>query len=472
MFNVHTALGAVRNQSKSLASLTGLPDELLVYILSLVIVDVPVDPRYDEDHPTEQPLSPLFSIMATTRRLRGIITNTPSLWTFISLVVKDEGRTYLRHGQRFLFYSQHLPIHVRVTGYTMVGYSTRYTSGDYSRATKNLTRLLGSHAHRIVSLDLQLPLMCAWPFILGLFSNNPSCQIQELYLNDRGGSPQQLDGDFPDRFFEGDLNTFFQSLQVIRMCGFFIPFTSLVYHGLTVLEIMPYGFRMSNPTLVELRNALVACPKLRSLALIECEFEFDSEVSIEPVLLPNLEILDLRVTTDDDELVALMSCIDSGPNELAFSVSLDPDTSEDAMAIMLHFIRKSNVTRLCIDSTLIEHSIDLDWLLALPQGETLAIRELALCSYYVRKDTPLKQPLSADHFPFLHTLHLMRWGELHVHTCRQVLETSAVQVLRFDEPQYGTVPEMTKVAPFVEDCRFSTGTSSKGDNLEWPIYVF
>ncbi|KAG8796164.1 hypothetical protein FRC12_003755 [Ceratobasidium sp. 428] len=256
------------------------------------------------------------------------------------------------------------------------------------------------------------------------------------------------------------------------MSGLFIPFASLAYHGLTVLEIAPHEFRTSNPTLVELRNALAACPKLRYLALIECWFETDSRVPIKPVLLLGLEILDLRMTADDEELVAVMSCIDSGPNELAFSVSLDPDMSEDAMASLLRFIRQSNVTRLCIDSTLEDGLADLDWLLGLPQGETLAIRELALCTYYFREGTSFKQPLSADRLPFLHTLHLMKWERLDVRICRQVLETSAVQVLRFDEPQCGTVQEMTKVAPFIEPCRFSPGVSYTEGNLEWPLYVY
>ncbi|KAG8711193.1 hypothetical protein FRC09_020720 [Ceratobasidium sp. 395] len=198
----------------------------------------------------------------------------------------------------------------------------------------------------------------------------------------------------------------------------------------------------------------------------------DSEVPIEPVLLPNLEILDLRIPSNDDELVALLSFIDSGPNELAFSVTLELDLSKDTMARILRFVRQSNVTRLCIDSTLVDHLDDLDWLLALPQGETLAIRELALCAYCFSKNTTFKQPLSADRFPFLHTLHLMRWENLDARICREVLETSAVQVLRFDEPQCGTVQEMNKVAPFVKPCQFSTGISYTEGKLEWPLYIF
>ncbi|KAG8772249.1 hypothetical protein FRC12_003182 [Ceratobasidium sp. 428] len=458
MSNVHATLGTVRNQSKSLVSFNRLPDEVVAYILLLVNADDPVNPRY-ESYPTEQPISPLFSIMTTSRHLRDTIINTPSLWTYINLVVEDPEAMYLPHGQRCLLYSQQLPLQVHITGH--------YLDEDEGQIIENLTRLLGSHAHRIASLDFWVPMTCAWPVLLSLFSDTPSCQIRVLYLNDPDAYPEDLGDDFPDRLFEGDLDTFLRSLQVLGMRGFFIPLTTPAYRDLTILEIMPYSFKLSQPRLEELRNALVACPRLRSLALIECTFETGSGVPVEPVLLLDLEILDLRLTNDDDELVALMACIDSGTNELAFSVSLDPDMSEDTMARLRNFIKQSNITRLCIDATI--DRPDLDWLLALPQGETLTIRELALCSYDVT-EASFKPPLSTSRFPSLHTLHLMGWKNLDIRICRQILDTSTIQVLRFDEPR-AIVQEMIKVAPFVEPCWFSTGVS-KDSSLEWPVYVF
>ncbi|KAG8692720.1 hypothetical protein FRC09_011000, partial [Ceratobasidium sp. 395] len=370
--------------------------------------------------------------------------------------------------QGVLLNSQQLPLQVRITR-RVVGEEEEEEADE--SIIKILTRLLGPHAYRITSFDLQIPLTYAWPVILDLFTNVPpaTCQIREFYINDPEAYPERFDNEFPDRFFAGDLNAFFQSLQVIGMRGLFIPFTTPAYQDLTVLKIMPCEFRLSQPsTLPELRNALAACPKLRSLAIIECNFEIDSQASIEPVLLSDLEVLDLRSARNVDELLALMSCIDSGPNELALSVCTDNNLSGGSMAKLRRFIGQSNVTRLCLDVTV--DTTDIDWLLRLPQDETLAIQELALCAYDF-EGAEFDQPLHASRFPSLRALYLMECENMNVHTCRQLLDASTVQTLRFDKPRV-LAQEIFTVAPSVEHCRFSVGVACGEDDCEWPVYVF
>ncbi|KAG8753949.1 hypothetical protein FRC12_011363 [Ceratobasidium sp. 428] len=465
MSNVRAALGTARNHSKSLVSFNKLPDEIIANILSLIGVDDPLDPRYDDLYPIEykQPLHPLLGIIASSKHLRHIAINTPSLWTYVELSVETLRDTYLEHVRRVLLYSQQLPLQVRIIGEID---DEEEKEEDVSNC---LILLLGSHTHRIASLDFQIPLTCAWPVKLDLFTDISSCQIRELYTNDPDAYPEQIDDTFPDRLLDGDLDVFLQSLRVIGTRGFFIPLaTTPAYRDLTVLKVMPYEFKWSQPTLVQLRNALAACPKLCSLALIECNFGTESRAPIEPVLLPDLEILDLRSLENGNELVALMSCIDSGSSELAFSVSTDETISANATAKLRQFITKSNVTRLCLDATV--DVTDLDWLLALPKGKNLAIRELALCAYNF-EGVEFDQPLRSGRFPSLHTLHLMECEGVDVRVCRQLLDASAIQVLRFDNPRT-IVQEMFRVAPSVEHCRFSTSIAYREDNREWPVYVF
>ncbi|KAG8772250.1 hypothetical protein FRC12_003183 [Ceratobasidium sp. 428] len=459
--NVRATLGTVHNQSRSLVPFSRLPDEVVVHILSHINANDPqVDLRYEPGSiDYKQPLFPLLSILTASKHLRHIAISTPSLWTYVYLFVEDLGDAYSQHIRRVLLYSQQLPLQVHVAGGV----------DNDEIIVKCLPRLLDSHAHRIASLDFQIPLACAWPVILDLFTNIPSCQVRELYINDPEAYPEQIDDTFPDRLLENKLDTFLQSLQVIGIRGFFIPLATPAYYGLTVLKVMPCEFRWSHPRLVELRNALAACPRLRSLALIECRFEFDSQSPVEPVLLPDLEILDLRLSTSTDELVALMVCINSGPNELAFSVSLDQDMSEDTMARLRCFIRQSNVTRLCLDVTMVDVA-DLNWLLALPQGETLAIQELALCSYNL-KAASSNQPLSASRFPSLHTLHLMECEGVSAQNCRRTLDASAIQVLRSDyHPTI--VREMRRLVPSVEYCQFSPSIAFGENDCEWPVFIF
>ncbi|KAG8728487.1 hypothetical protein FRC12_021697 [Ceratobasidium sp. 428] len=462
MSSVCAAFTTALYRSRPLPFFDKLPDELAVHILSLVNADDTLDLRY-EPYPVKckKPVSPLLNIMTTNKRLRQLAANTPSLWTYVDVFIGDLGPRYA-YSRDALLNSQQLPLQVRITGKIKEEEETEY-------CINSLTYLLNPHAHRIASLDFRIPLTCAWPVILNLFSGVPSCRVREFYINDLDAYPQQFDDEFPDRFFTGELNAFFQSLQVIGMRGFFIPFTTPAYHDLTVLKIMPFLFELSQPsTLVEIRNALAACPKLRSLAIIECYFEIDSEVSIEPALLLDLEVLELRSGGSGDECLALMSCIDSGPSELALSVSIDSDMFENPIATLRRFIRQSNVTRLCLDATV--DVADMDWLLALPHGETLAIRELALCSYDF-EGVEFDRPLRASRFPCLHTLYLMGCEDVDARLCHRLLDASTIQVLRFDKSRI-LAQEIFTVAPSVEHCRFSTNVACGEDDCEWPVYLF
>ncbi|KAG9089587.1 hypothetical protein FS749_001222 [Ceratobasidium sp. UAMH 11750] len=445
-----------RNQSRSLVPFNKLPEELLAYILSLADTNYIFEDRHDP-YPDKQILSPLISISATSKHLRDIMTRTPSIWTNISLVVDETECSALHQGRSYLRYSGQLPLRVCIASSIL---------GEEVEAP-DLIDLLSPHAHRIVSLNLQVSLPVAWGIIVGLFSNKSSCPVQELYLNDPDGAPELLNDDFPDRFYEGDMDHFLRSLRVLGLRGFFVPFDTPAYHGLTVLKIMPFEFRTPHPTLLELRNALAACPQLYSLTLIECMFDISPEESIEPVYLPNLNMLDLRVTSNDDELVAIISCVVPGSNTLAFSVSFDPDMSKDTMTKLRHFMERSKVTRLCVDASL-DNTDDLNWLLAPPTGEISTIQELALCAYTF-EGSSIKRPLDMHSFPSLHTLHLMGCKRLTMKKCRRILNASAIQLLQMDEPRK-LVAKLSGIVPSVEYRRYFTICHGESDS-EWPVYT-
>ncbi|KAG9118280.1 hypothetical protein FRC07_007279, partial [Ceratobasidium sp. 392] len=455
------ALGLARNRSKSLVPFNKFPDEIAAHILSFLDIDSNSDIRYDTVRLDNQSLSSLLNVSATSKRLRELAIGTPSLWTRIDLIVDQSKDTYLQHGRHFLSYSKQLPLRIRIAGDVD-------ENDEDQKVAKCLTSLFALHANRIASLDFQVPLTCAWKVILGLFSDTSSCQIRELYVNDPDAFPEGLDEGFPEQFFGGDLDCFLRSLRIIGMRGFLIPFNTPAYRDLTVLKIMPFEFREPRPTLPALRGALAACPQLRSLALIECMFEISTGVPIDPVLLPNLEVLDLRVTSNDNELVAL-SCISSGSDTLTFSVSLDLGMFEDTMAKLQCFIEQSNVTRLCVDATL-DSTDDLDWWFASPKTDFSAIQELALCSYLL-EGSSFKRPFDASRFPSLHTLHLLGCGKLDARHCRQILGASVIHALWMDEP-HTAIPELSEAIPSVGYRRYSTNISHGGGDLEWPLYIF
>ncbi|KAG8772248.1 hypothetical protein FRC12_003181 [Ceratobasidium sp. 428] len=220
--------------------------------------------------------------------------------------------------------------------------------------------------------------------------------------------------------------------------------------------------------LLDLRNTLAECPKLRSLALIECELWLSSEEPIQPVSLPDLEVLDLRVLADEDVLMFLISFILPGSNNLAFGISIHSSIPQYAMARLRDFMRRSNVTRLCIGADFITFINHLDWLLATPEDDIFTIQELALCGYRFSKPVD-NQPLNANHFPFLHTLHLMGGSDLDADKCRQILDASKVQILRTDNSRE-LVAALSGIVPSVEYRRYFTICHGESD-LEWPLYV-
>ncbi|KAG8693671.1 hypothetical protein FRC09_010362 [Ceratobasidium sp. 395] len=264
--------------------------------------------------------------------------------------------------------------------------------------------------------------------------------------------------------FSGYLDGFLRPLQSVTIKGPFPPLQSVAFHGLTTLRLSPQNPPTPPPTLAQLTSVLTACPELRTLALFYCRFDTSSRASIEPVLLPKLELLDLR-RAKIDELTALLSCIIPGSNTLTLSIWADPYIPENEMIKLHCFINQFNVKRLYLESYYYAHEERKPLQLLLQTFP--ALQELALCDYDLNF-IPVEHPLSTDRFPRLHTLHVLPSCIIDSDNWHKLVGSSAIRVLytTLGCPDRETIP---KDFPLVKDhdC-FSTYGGSNRD-FEWPL---
>ncbi|KAG8702813.1 hypothetical protein FRC08_003235 [Ceratobasidium sp. 394] len=390
--------------------------------------------------------------MIASKHLRDISTTAPPLWTHIDLVIgSPHEEIYMRYASACLRYSGRLHLQVHI-----VENQTKRIP-----QTAGLVGLLAPHADRIASLDLQISAPLAREIMLGLFSHPALYQLRGLCLSD---GDCNFDPEFCDRFFEGHLGESLRSLQALAVLGPLVPLDSPAYHGLTVLKLVPQKLGMFHPTLLQLAGALEGSPKLRSLSLIGCTFQAISDASIQPVSLPDLELLDLR-RIRANQLLDLISSIALGSKKLAFSMSFDPEMARHDITTLQHFLQNSKITRLCIHNTL--NDGNLNWLFRVPADVLARVHELALDHYNFMHGQVEARALGVDRFPLLHTLHLLGC-RLDLNRCRQLLDSSTIQVLQTEQVHY--YKDLSGVVPHVKYRQYAAICQGEGD-LEWPVYA-
>ncbi|KAG8700212.1 hypothetical protein FRC09_006105, partial [Ceratobasidium sp. 395] len=456
--NARAALGRMRNRSTSLVPITKLPSEAILQILSLTDVDCILNHRSRHYTGTKhyQP-SPLANVSATNKWFRDIATSTPSLWTHVDLAI---GATYqedcLRRGRAHVEHSGQSPLHVHVA------------QTDPMHDARGIVKLMAPHSHRIASLHLQTAESYTLNIVLGLFGNIASCQIREFYLNDPGdGEP---DGNHYQRLFDGRLHEFFRSLQIITVNGPDLPMDSAAFSGLTALKLSLCNTVMIQHTISQLRDVLAACPGLRVLSIPTYWFwaiepQTDLPVPIEPVSLPELELLDLRQMKSTDELLRLLSCIIPGSRSLTFSVSLK-DLHPREISRLQDFVKQANVTRLLLDAYPRSDDEEMDVDQSFPRFTTKfsAVRELAISNYDLGE---VATERALDAFPSVHTLHLLGQSHPDQNSYPQLLNSSSVQAVYTDLSIYTKIPE---VAPLVHRRSYPVLGTGEG-YLEWPIKI-
>ncbi|KAG8733250.1 hypothetical protein FRC12_018943, partial [Ceratobasidium sp. 428] len=410
-------LGAARNQSKLLVPLNKLPTETIVYVLTLVNTGCIINNK--EEH---QPSSLAYNVSAVSKPLRDIACSASSLWTHIDLTTGGPQEAACMEYARFcLRYSREQSLSVHI-----VDNASEYRS-------KGVISLLAPHAHRIASASFHLFSRLAVEVILGLFSHVTSSRIRAFCLNDCDCDPCSVyTSPSPyNKLFDGRLDKFLEPLQVITIGGPSLSLQSVAFRSLSVLKLSVCDDSTPAPTLLQLTNTLAACPELRVLALICFRFTtYTNAPTDRPVLLPKLELLDLR-QRQTGELLTLLSCIAPGSGALALSLWIEPYMSEDEKAKLRHFISLSNVTRLYIESTsLVTEELEPQPLPLLPYTFPV-VQELALGDYDLAGFTP-ECLLDAKYFPSLHTLHMLHCF-VDSYSWRQILDSSAIQLAYADD---------------------------------------
>ncbi|KAG9097792.1 hypothetical protein FS749_005487 [Ceratobasidium sp. UAMH 11750] len=442
-------LGAIRNRSRSLVPFNKLPADLIVYTMSFVNNNCAIDYYWEISGGELQPSHPLASVLLVNKPLRDLLIRTPSLWTHIDLFpTGPHETTYRRYAQACLKYSGESPLHVHIME----------EEPSNSPEITSLVGLLGPHTHRIVSLYLRLSVSLQRKILLGLYEYTTSSRLKNLCLADY--SPR-VDKDLCDRLFDGRLDGLLQSLRGLAVIGRLTSLNGSVYRGLASLKLISRMQPREKPTKLQFTNVLAACPQLRVLALLHCVFEPTPGVPIQPVFLPNLELLDLRLA-EAGGLLDILSCITLGPNAIAFGMGFDSDMSEREMATLEDFFKHSTVTRLCIDC--LRRDEGLDWVFSFSARIFANVQELALNGFDLMGGVGWR-PLDTRRFPALHTLHLLAC-QFDADICCRLLESSAVQTLQADRTSY--VGDLLGVVQSVTYRTYSSLCEGEND-LEWPI---
>ncbi|KAG8767559.1 hypothetical protein FRC12_006175 [Ceratobasidium sp. 428] len=449
--DVRAVLGTVRNRSRSLVPLRKLPNEVVARILSFLGAECVIN---DTSEKRDLSLA-LTAVSMTSKWLRNTATSTSSLWTHFDILMDGLNQdAYMCHARSCLLYSgrQHLYIDIFDA------------SCEYAKnRSRRMIALLAPHAHRIISIGLHATLRLAKETLFDLFSDSTSPPTRELCLDGCDSSIDNSDADFYNRVSNGRLDEFLKLLQKVRIRGPFLPLQSAMYRGLTVLKLYVYKMVAAHPTIAEFTNVLAASPELRALVLVCLELDMSSNTLPEPVLVSNLELLDLREMATS-ELLGLLSCIITGSAELALSVMGDPNMLQDETARLHEFVNRSNVTRLLLQSPYSNrHPPKPPPLLLTHVFPT--VQELALCEYVLKPLVDIR-PIDMSHFPSLHTLHLLQYRPT-TDSLHSVVHSSSIRVIYTDDIYCELLSE---ASPSVQYRSYSTIFEGDGD-LEWPLML-
>ncbi|QRV76713.1 F-box-like domain protein [Ceratobasidium sp. AG-Ba] len=447
-------LGTIRNRSRSLAPLNMLPIETVYRILRYAGADC-INDREDPQSLRGCTPSPLQNLLITSKYFREVSIGRPSLWTHIDLALDNKlSRPYMRHAKSCLRYSAQLPLQIHIA---------ENVNLNEKSPVEEVVKLLARCMRHIISLDLRVSISLARSIILGLYRDKPvtHCQLNELFIVDRESDSRWRSPDFYEGFFGHSWNRL--SLPNLVMLGIYapyIPLSSSVYRGLTALKLAPHYTKHTplRPTLPELLGVLNACPDLRSLSLIGCEFQkLNRSDKIEPVRLSKLVILDVRKTFKED-LIQLLSCISTSSSELALSISFNPEMSETDTNTLSLFILQTNVTRLMLDATRYYGSGGVTWLLQ----ELPTVRDLAVSQYNL--NSPPRELFSG--LRHLQTLHLI-WCPYRPEGLRPALECSSVELVGVNHQQW-QFHKLVGSAPRLEWREYPI-TTHRGVEFEWPV---
>ncbi|KAG8723103.1 hypothetical protein FRC12_024533 [Ceratobasidium sp. 428] len=180
-----------------------------------------------------------------------------------------------------------------------------------------------------------------------------------------------------------------------------------------------------------------------------------------PVLLPELELLDLRQTDSTDDLLGILSIITPGSAGLTFSVSYECIGEIEATKLQ-RFIQQWKVKRLLLE-THPNQETPADYLFPRFTEEFPTVQELALVNYDL-EDLVYESSFGA--FPSLCTLHLLRCRSDLPAYYDQLISLPAIQMVYADGFSRQHIAWIGD--PLAQQRSYPKAGESEGC-LEWPI---
>ncbi|KAG8765966.1 hypothetical protein FRC12_007171 [Ceratobasidium sp. 428] len=247
-----------------------------------------------------------------------------------------------------------------------------------------------------------------------------------------------------------DFESFFQPLHTLHLQRVFVPWDSSVYHGLVDLYITAGAHSPQHwlPTQSQLARVLAACPKLRSLRLIDFTVRPDRGFVPSPIIFDYLEVLSLLQPQSSDRACMKQVLPLIGSNT-PLEAGLELFTEPDCAAITRSFFARCNVTRLYLSTKSLTARHILPFLAGhLPHLQALAIEffDFTDGTTQRRMATPEANPTS-DPWPQLRDLYMIRCILNSDHEqIRQLLRYHLVQKLYLLDctRRYGTPGELRK----------------------------
>ncbi|QRV91634.1 hypothetical protein RhiJN_19652 [Ceratobasidium sp. AG-Ba] len=388
-----------------------------------------------------------------SKGIRTITTSTPLLWTHVDLALTQSYKNvYTRHAQNCFKYSRHQSLYVHVF----------IEAEPNSIDAKRVIKVLRPHMSRIVSITLRAPGSLTRDLVRELFDNPDVSHLRDICLsNFSTKGPYKL---LDSQIFDDCSDECLRSLQTLMVRGPLVSLDSYMFQGLTVLKLMPSVRPVARQTIHQLTGALMACPGLRVLSLLNFGFDALSGISAGPVDLPQLEQLDLRFIRTA-ELPDLLSSMSFSSRRLAFSMSVDHEELPDDQLLALQtFINRVNVTRLLLEGPLEE--IGEDWPDLLMGTKFPAIEELALSDFaFARSSVGALPCMDPSSFPAIHTLHILNCITK-PNCCRQYFGSSLIQSVYVDDPE--NMKAFTGLIPSVQRREYPYICDGEGD-FAWPV---
>ncbi|KIO22551.1 hypothetical protein M407DRAFT_216289 [Tulasnella calospora MUT 4182] len=270
-----------------------LPTELLIYIFQSGLDSLP-NPDYYRH------VSTLSEVCA---RWFFVVQNSPQIWTRISADVKEEGfKKVLQRSSGHL-----IDINCEVSPIGLGQNPEEYLE----IFLLNLGAIIG----RWRALNLQ----CLGDALEGSIREVlrlPAFNLERLVLDD-----DIMELDISDvELFGGDS----PNLKDVRVVGMDCGWSQAAFKGLEKLHLSWVTFDSLEPILDILRD----CPQLRNLEICECEIKSDIPAATQPVFLPNLQILHLKIDDPTSATEQLLNLISAPLHCALYTTILDTDDEE------------------------------------------------------------------------------------------------------------------------------------------------